>query len=278
MKHISLTFLGVIFVAILATMFTSCKGNEQDEFNLKSNESVSVLQKYANVHNSGLNFIKAESKAHKSLTKNQLEHIMGGWLNQQYNHDVASRIMKEIAPIEESVFNGNIPSLTRTRGNTSTDIAITASNECLSKISKCLNSFKDKDVLDNSSLLDELHAIIIETYNAYIQKCSSETEKQVLAQALGVLYGSIDYWTNSANVEFWSKTRLEKDSDTYSGLASKKIIKKAGKKKARKLSKAEYITVVAAADTAGSFLGAGVASGAAAVAASAAAAAYFDVE
>lgn len=50
------------------------------------------------------------------------------------------------------------------------------------------------------------------------------------------------------------------------------------KQRKQKLSKAEYITVVAAADTAGSFLGAAVASGPAAVAASAAAALYFDVE
>lgn len=49
-------------------------------------------------------------------------------------------------------------------------------------------------------------------------------------------------------------------------------------KNSKKLSKVDYITVVAAADTAGSFLGAAVASGPAAVAASAAAALYFDVE
>lgn len=53
---------------------------------------------------------------------------------------------------------------------------------------------------------------------------------------------------------------------------------RASKKEDKKLSKAEYIQVVAAADAAGAFLGTAIASGPAAILASATAALYFDVE
>lgn len=103
----------------------------------------------------------------------------------------------------------------------------------------------------------------------------------MLAKSLGVLYGSIEYWTNSDNVNSWSKIYIEDQENTHSKIAttkSKRMKKAKENKDSKKLSKADYITVVAAADTAGSFLGAAVASGPAAVAASAAAALYFDVE
>lgn len=59
---------------------------------------------------------------------------------------------------------------------------------------------------------------------------------------------------------------------------STRASKKDDKKEDKKLSKAEYIQVVAAADAAGAFLGAAIASGPAAILASATAALYFVVE
>lgn len=175
----------------------------------------------------------------------------------------------------KKVFNGDIPSLTRTRSSISTNTAIEASNECLDKIRTHLNTFKDNEIFDNKLLLEDLHLIISQTYDKYVQKCNSDIEKQTLAQALGVLYGSIEYWTNSKNVESWSKFEMDENEVLSS---EQKAIKKDDNKKDKekkddkKVSKVEYFTVVAAADTAGSFLGAAIASAPAAVAL------YFDVE
>lgn len=73
--------------------------------------------------------------------------------------------------------------------------------------------------------------------------------------------------------------------DKNGKLSSKNLLNTRGKgnkekdkDKNKKLSRKEYIEVVAAADVAGSYLGAGIASGPAAIAASAAAALYFDVK
>lgn len=157
------------------------------------------------------------------------------------------------------------------------------------KIKNHLSCFKDDEIFDNSDLLEDLHIIIIETYNTYASKCSTEQEKQTLTQVLGVLYGSIEYWTNSKNVESWIKIENDVNKSSENVYNSTKSPKREEKKRRKrsnsrkkeddnKLSKAEYVTVVAAADTAGAFLGAAVASGPAAVAASAAAGLYFDVK
>ena len=96
------------------------------------------------------------------------------------------------------------------------------------------------------------------------------------------MYGSIEYWSTSENVESWynikiltdSKPSLENENNGF-------IMKKANKKKKdddKKLSKKDWIEVVAAADAIGAFAGLGIASGASAMAVSAGAAIYFDVE
>lgn len=284
------TLSGLIFVFIIAALFISCSNDEQ--INISSLDSKNILQEYANIHNSGLDYIKNDvQKTYKNIcTPKQLDEVLDKYVISICEKDSAQKIMQEIAPVKKLLFNGHIPSLTKTRSNISTDVAKTAANECMEKIKNHLSCFKDDEIFDNSDLLEDLHIIIIETYNTYASKCSTEQEKQTLTQVLGVLYGSIEYWTNSKNVESWIKIEndVNKSSENvYNSTKSpKREEKKEEKKEAtvekkeddNKLSKAEYVTVVAAADTAGAFLGAAVASGPAAVAASAAAGLYFDIK
>lgn len=284
-----------IITCIFTVLQISCNNEEQSEDNSVFSKSEEILKKHARFHNSGLDYIKLDVMRNTEIcTKNHLDSLLTQYVANAYNKHDAHKIMRQIAPMESNAFNGNIPSLEQIRGNASTNIAIKAANECMGKISNHLNTFRDEDIFDNKSLLNELHTIIINTYNAYIEKCSSEEEAQTLEQSLGVLYGSIEYWTNSENVESWSNINIEENKESNSNTVNNvsKVITKAEdkdkkdktdkkdetKQETKKLSKAEYIAVVAAADTAGSFLGAAIASGPAAVAASAAAALYFEVE
>lgn len=278
---------GLILVSIFTFVFIACSNEEQSSISNNILESKEILKKYANVHNSGLDYIKRDAQSTQNkFTQKYLDEVLEKFVISIYGKDDAHKIMQETAPMVKKVFNGDIPSLTRTRSSISTNTAIEASNECLDKIRTHLYTFKDNEIFDNKLLLEDLHLIISQTYDKYVQKCNSDIEKQTLAQALGVLYGSIEYWTNSKNVESWSKFEMDENEDLSSEqiAISKKATKKDDNKKDKekkddtKVSKVEYITVVAAADTAGSFLGAAIASGPAAVAASAAAALYFDVE
>lgn len=227
-----------------------------------------------------MDYIKYDAqRTSENFTQEYLEKMLENYVISIYGKDNAYKIIQEIAPVEKLILNGNIPSLAQTRSSASTNIAIAAANECMDKIKSHLNKFKDDEIFDNNSLLEELHLIITQTYDTFLKKCGSDEERLSLSQSLGVLYGSIEYWTNSDNVVSWSKLKKDNNSGTYSGTTSnsKLPMKNRARSSSRKLSKQEYITVVAAADTAGSFLGAAIASGPAAVAASAAAALYFDV-
>lgn len=267
------------------------------------------MKRYADIHNSGLDYIKSDAqRTTNRFTQKYLHGVLEKYVISIYGKDDAHKIMQEIAPMENLVFNGHIPSLTnissltntpslrQTSSNSSnssssqTNIAIAAANECMDKIKNHLNAFHDENIFDNKYLLEDLHTIISKTYEIYVQKCSSDIEKQSLAQSLGVLYGSIEYWTNSENVEYWSRIKMENEnSSEYVSNSTrapkkedkkddKKDDKKEDKKEDKKLSKKEYLEVIAAADTVGAFLGIAIASGPAAIAASAAAALYYDVE
>lgn len=285
MKQKLVILLSIIFTFIFATHLSSCSNNESNDILPNNSKSEEILQKYARFHNSGLDYIKYEAKkTSDKYTQKHLEAALGNYVISVYGKNNANKIIKQIAPMEELTFNGNIPSLpqlTRSNDSPNNSLAVEAANECMNKITNYLKTFKDNEIFDNKFLLSDLHTIIIRTYNDYASKSNSDKEKEMLAQSLGVLYGSIEYWTNSDNVNSWSKIDIEASENTHSKITTtkNKVMKKAKENKnSKKLSKVDYITVVAAADTAGSFLGAAVASGPAAVAASAAAALYFDVE
>ena len=140
-------------------------------------------------------------------------------------------------------------------------------------------------------MLNDLHALIIETFTSYKKKCDSDNDLKALSQTLGVLYGSIEYWTCSDNVESWGAVNIEIEENSSevisnSNNASIRIRKKEPKKKEkendRMLSKNEWIQTVAAADAlgaiAGGAAGGATGAGAGALASSAAAVLYFDVK
>lgn len=160
--------------------------------------------------------------------------------------------------------------------NTSSQsIKYEALNECTKRISEKLANISDENLFDNSSLLNDLHSLINDYYNTYIQKYPSDIDTQAIAQVLGILYGSIEYWTNSNNVNFWSNVELEGYSNCSAGNDQSTPQTRADEKKKddKTLSKSDYIITVASADAIGGLL-----SGPGAVLASGAAALYFDVE
>lgn len=286
MKQKKFILTSLILFFNLTVLFTSCSNDCQNYVSTDISKSTKILEKYANIHNSGLDYIKfnVEKNSNEKCTRKYMESTLEDYIINVYGNDDALKIIRQIATMENLVFSGNIPHLAQMRNNTSADksntIAIEAANECINNISDHLKTCEDDELFDNQPLLDDLHVIINNTYNIYTKKCRSDEEQQILSQALGVLYGSIEYWTNSENVEFWSKLDIEDNNDIYSKDVSinKAKKEKSTNKSSKKLSKAEYIEIIAAADTAGSFLGGAVASGPAAIAASAAAALYFDVE
>ncbi len=170
----------------------------------------------------------------------------------------------------------------------------------MNKISIRLKDFNDDEIFDNKQLLNELHGIIIKMYNKSLEECSSKDEEQELSQAIGVLYGSIEYWMVSRNMKSWGDIHIEEVECKGSQPAKTKRNDKGGDNKGndkgdnkgndkgdkkehnkeddKKLSTAEFITTLAAADALGAYLGGGIASGPAAVAASAAAGIYFDTK
>lgn len=276
MKLKSFILLGLIPTFIFTALFISCSSEEQN------NISSETLKKYANIHNSGLDYIKSDVQRTQNIcTPKYLNEVLEKYTSSIYSKEDVHKIMQEIALDKKLIFNGHIPSLAQTRSSISTNIALEACNECMDKIKNHLNAFKDDEIFDNKYLLEDLHVIINKVYDLYIQKCNSDIEKQTLAQSLGVFYGSIGYWSNSENVESWSKIEIEKTTE-YSSNNIRKIKdgkqKKKNQEKKKELSKKEYLEAMAAADVAGAYLGAAIASGPLAVAASAAAALYFDVK
>lgn len=279
MKHFIL--LGLILALLFTALFISCNNEVQGSSNSDVLKTSEILKENGNIHNSGLDYIKNNAlKTNNKCTQQYIGEVLGEYVRSIYDKDEANKIIQEIVPVQKQVFK-HIPSLSQTRSSNSTNMAMFATNESMNKIKQHLASFSNDEVFDNKKILDDLHLLICQTYEIYVKKCNSNDEKQALAQSLGVLYGSIEYWTNSENVEFWSKYKMDKNGK----LSSKNLLNTRGKgnkekdkDKNKKLSRKEYIEVVAAADVAGSYLGGGFASAPAAVAASAAAALYFDVK
>lgn len=281
---------------ILAIQFVSCSNNEQNSFSYSDSASNETeLMMYANLHNFGLNYIKSDvEKTYGLYTKKRLDSVFCEFVNYQYGKNDAGRILKEIDSMKELLFSGNVSSLLQTRGskidgftNQVNALALDALNECMTKISDCLSVVPENELLDNKYLLDELHAIINKTYIIYANKCNSDVDSKVLVQTLGVLYGSIEYWTNSYNVSSWVNIKMHDDRNTCApkfanGKDDDDKKEEEEDDEDKKLPMNEWIEVVAAADATGlvmgSPVGGGIGAGALAVAASAAVAIYYDVE
>lgn len=287
MKHKLFIFTGVILAVVLSVQFISCNNQELDESSLVRSSTKNALQEYAYIHNLGLECIRLDAqKTSGDYTRTRLDSVFKKFVICQYGKAKADKVLREIDPIGELVFIGTIPSLRHTRGdeknahgNLENTLAQKALNECMVKIANQMNSVPEEELFDNPSLLEDLHAIINETYATCDKLCNSDADSQILVRTLGVLYGSIEYWSNSNNVNSWQMINLSENDKTLTRVETTlvpTIVMKTEAKKQdddKKLSKSEYIQTVAAADAIGALAGAP-----AAVACSAAAALYFEVE
>lgn len=159
-----------IITCVFTVLQISCNNEEQSEDNSVFPKSEETLKRHAKFHNSGLDYIKLDVMRNTEIcTKNHLDSLLTQYVANAYDKHDAHKIMRQIAPMENNAFNGNIPSLEQIRGNASTKIAIKAANECMDKISNHLSSFRDEDIFDNKSLLNELHTIYYQ-HIQYLQR------------------------------------------------------------------------------------------------------------
>lgn len=299
--------LSVLFVVCSSFSVISCSNKVQDEINYEEIEVEETLQKYADVHNRGLKYIQLDlEKASGVYSRCRLDSVFDNFVIYQYGKTGADKILSEIGPMKNNVFNSTMPSLKKTRNcgvdmftAHANDFAKEALTECMSKIAARLKGVKDGKIFDNKPLLSDLKAIINENYALYMKKCSSDEDAKALAQTFGVLSGSIEYWTNSNNVKSWSKVSMVveeevssegifksaktvgKEKEKDKNKKKKEKDKKEKTEKTEKLTKSDWIQTVASADAAGALIGSsvpGLGSSALATAFSAAAALSFDVE
>lgn len=289
----------LIYVAMMAFLVISCTNQEQDILITDGHHSEAILKQYGDIHNSGLDFIVADAEASSTVySKDRIQTVYDKWVLKQYGKANGAAILRRIDSDKELAFDGIFPKQhilnrscieTDDFTNKANPLAHAALNECLDKISNHLKHIDENNLFDNEALLDDLHVHIINTYEDYAKKCSGDDNAKALEETLGVLYGSIEYWTNSKNVKAWSEITLK---DEVSGVSSRSTEKEGEKKKPEikdtedkkdeikktedktTLSKFDWIMIVSAADAAGASIGTPALGGAC----SAAVGLYFDVE
>ncbi len=291
--------MGVGIAIVMWTLFTACENSAQEEIIQSESElveSVNKLKKYANQHNSGLDYIKRDAEKFSGVyTVSRLDSVFEKYVAMNFEGKEMDEVLGRIAAMKAKLYVGNIPTLQSIgRGNdelmSSVDgnCALVALEECMSKISECIEANGDEILFDNERLLGEFHDVINRTYVSYTKECSNEEERNILCQTLGVLYGSIEYWSNSENVASWgnidfedlsngnSKPRREKGASAGEGSSvdvNKDNNSNENSNSDKTLSKSDYIMTIAAADAIGGYI-----SGPGAIIASAGAALYFEVE
>lgn len=281
MKKSVLLVISIIILE-LTLVFSSCQNQELNEDIENKILSVNVLGKYGQNHNDALDFLLTDKLNFPGVySEERLDSVFMEYFKLQNQNDFDNISFSEISNFKVQVLNGNIPSLLKVRSgefqgflDLANTIALEALNECLNEISNYLNTVPEDEIFDNNSLLSDLHYIIYENYNKYSSLSKENIDLDAIELTLGVLYGSIEYWTNSNNVKLWAyglneenKAQINFDDLNSTRADSNK------KEEKRKLSKAEYISVVGGADSIGALLGPEMA-----VIASAAAALYYDVE
>ena len=291
MKEKILTFTGILLTIILGQyLLTSCENTGHEINTTDYATSKNILMEYGNLHNQGLDYIKTDlSKYPGDYTKNRLDSTLVEFVSQDWTNSDIIKIsaLKGIKPMTELMFNDFLPSISKTRTLTESMLpkqtnipAYKAVTECLGEISNILNNVKDNDVLDNKELLFQLLQIINNIHIQYQKQYQSDSDAEAINTALGILYGSIEYWTNSNNVNIWTQICMDKVKEEKNLSIDYDNPKTRAKeeKKEETLSQSQWIILIATVDTAGGLLGSGIATVPAAAAASAAAALYFDVE
>lgn len=267
---------------------SSCSNDIVDPKETSSN----VLKQFGDIHNAGLDFIMHDAMACRSAYSiDRMDSVYCKWAVSQYGNTDTSDAVKA-GYMKAKVLSNDISAISYTRSCSKSDsgikskLAEEALDECMSNIRMTVSAFREDEVFDNDNLVKELQFIISATYNKYNNNCFSQSDIECLSRTLGVLYGSIEYWSKLDNVRAWTNISF---SDTMSRSAVKKAEEKKenkdenkdenkgekqeDKKEAKKLSSHEFISVVGGADAIGALI-----SGPAAVVASAAAALSFEVK
>lgn len=80
-----LVIAGVLISVVLAFQLISCNSKERDEIELNNTNVENVLEKYANIHNQGLDYIKLDmEKTSDVYTKSRLDSVFVDYLINQY--------------------------------------------------------------------------------------------------------------------------------------------------------------------------------------------------
>lgn len=80
----------VILFVVLASHLVSCSDKEGYE-NYSGLESEDILQKYADEHNLGLDYIKLDAESVSgTYTKSRLDSVFESFVNQEYGNDNAN--------------------------------------------------------------------------------------------------------------------------------------------------------------------------------------------
>ena len=282
MKRKSLFVVGIALVSIVSFQFTSCNKNEQEEIYHIGSDN--ILEKYGSIHNSGLDYILNDAEKNpENYNANRLDSIFFEWVVSQYGIELAKNSINKMGNINELVFTNMEAALLKSRSDTENDFGVSekfamqAIAECIDEIKPKLLNLKDDEMFDNLVVSEELQLTISKIYNNRLLDCTSESDKETLSRVLGVLHGSIDYWTKSSNAYSWSRINLNDTDISGSDKSEWSLVLPSQNKPTEltdTLSKSDWIMTVAAADAIGAVFGGPHG----AVIASAAAALYFDVE
>lgn len=277
-----------VFTALCMSLFSSCNNQELDGAKVDNSLSVTILEKFGKVHNEGLDFIKgSKEKTSGTYSQIHLDYVFREYVSLLHGSDNTERILENTKPFTEQLLTGNIPTLTQVRSgefeyllDQANPLALEALRECLIKITNHLSMADEDNILDNPVLLSDLHDIISKIYIDYANTINDPSDLASIELTLGVLYGSVEYWSNSKNIEYWSNIIIssEDDNNAQTRGDSKPQPQQPSnpqpqQQQKQKLTTAEYISVVGGADAIGALLGPEMA-----VIASGAAALYYDVE
>lgn len=273
-----------LFIGVLLYSCSSDIVEQKETFNSPSN----ILQQYGNIHNAGLDFIKLDAMAsHSNYSIDRMDSVYCKWVVSQYGSSETSDAAKA-GYMKAKVVANDIPTISYKRRSSKDasgvkcKLAVEALDECMNNIREKIRTFREDEIFDNDNLVKEIQFIISTTYNKYYNDCLSQNDIECLSRTLGVLYGSIEYWSKSDNVSTWTsinfsdnmpRSAVKKAEEKKENTDEKKESTDKKKEDNKKLSTHEFISVVGGSDAIGALV-----SGPAAVVASAAAALYFEVK
>lgn len=153
-----------ILPAILSLFFISCNNSDNDSEtnNLKIE---TILQEYATIHNSGLDYIK--NRVASTSQDQKLDSIFKAYVHFKYGNDKAINILDKIAPLTKKYFQSSSLSEVCARSSYGGDNSALQNNKfvsealhvCMDEIRNRMSNVSDNEVFDNKLLLTDLHSI-----------------------------------------------------------------------------------------------------------------------